>query len=247
MISSYVWPLIAAAMARAVLIASEFSSPGSVIKMPRWAPMASARRIASRALGGPIEMTVTSPPSFSTSCKPASTPCSSPGSSTKSTPSRTSRFVWGSSLPGALGSGICLTQTSTFMAGSPHYEEIGPDRTDVLSWKTHAPHRVRRDRGEVRAEPRPAHGIQLVAQPVPGLLSQLCLLLRPRPRQTGRPRSGCGLLGAGRGRGQRARLAAVGAFAARLEARDGGVRDRDLRLPAHRRQLQTHASMSYGV
>src|SRR2546422_3269335 len=103
--------------------------------MPRCAPMASARRIASRALGGPIEIMVTSPPSFSTSCKPASTPCSSPGSSTRSTPSRTSRLVWGSSLPGALGSGICFTQTSTFMAGSPHYEEIGPNRTDVLSWK----------------------------------------------------------------------------------------------------------------
>src|SRR3989440_12748610 len=87
--------------------------------MPRWAPMARARRIASRALGGPIEMMVTSPPSFSTSCKPASTPCSSPGSSTRSTPSRTSLFVCGSSLPGALGSGICLTQTSTFMAGFP--------------------------------------------------------------------------------------------------------------------------------
>src|SRR6266576_2869049 len=87
--------------------------------MPRWAPMARARRIASRALGGPIEMMLTSPPSFSTSCKPASTPCSSPGSSTRSTPSRTSLFVCGSSLPGALGSGICLTQTSTFMAGFP--------------------------------------------------------------------------------------------------------------------------------
>src|SRR5256714_14344281 len=78
---------------------------------------------------------VTSPPSFSTSCKPASPPCSSPGSTTGSTPSQTSRFVCGSSLPGALGSGICLTQTSTFMAGSPHYAEIGSDRTDVLSWK----------------------------------------------------------------------------------------------------------------
>src|SRR5207237_171996 len=115
--------------------------------------------------------------------------------------SRTSRFVCGSSLPGALGSGICLTQTSTFMAGSPHYAEIGSDRTDVLSWKIHAAHRVRRDRGEVRAEPRPAHGIQLVAQPVPGLLSQLCLLLCPRPRKAGRPRSGCGLLVTGRRQG----------------------------------------------
>src|SRR5438094_2669370 len=247
MISSYVWPLIAAAMARAVLIASEFSSPGSVIKMPRWAPIASARRIASRAWGGPIEMMVTSPPSFSTTCTPASTPCSSPGSSTRSTPSRTSRLVCGSSLPGAFGSGICLTQTSTFMAGFLHYEEIVDGRTNVLLWETHAPHRIRRDRGEDRVEPRPAHGIQLVAQPLSGLLSQLRLLLRPRSRQTCGPRSWGGLLGAGRCQGQRRRPAPVGAFAVGLEARDGRVWHRHRSVSAHRGQLQAHPPLSDGV
>src|SRR5919201_3226881 len=120
-------------MARAVLSASEFSRPGSVIRIPRLAPMASARRIASMALGGPIEITATSPPPFSTSCNPASTACSSPGSSTRSTPSRTSRFVLGSSLPGALGSGICLTQTRTFIAGRINYPEKPPGRTSVCS------------------------------------------------------------------------------------------------------------------
>src|SRR5439155_4226923 len=124
---------MAAAMARAVLMASEFSSAGSVMRMPLLAPIASARRIASTALGGPIEMTVTSPVSFSTSWRPASTPCSSPGSRTRSTPSRTRRFVCGSSLPGALGSGICLTQTRTFMAGSIHYGEIPLNRTNVCT------------------------------------------------------------------------------------------------------------------
>src|SRR5207245_15451 len=47
---------MAAAMALAVLMASEFSSAVSVMRMPRWAPIASARRIASTALGGPIEI-----------------------------------------------------------------------------------------------------------------------------------------------------------------------------------------------
>src|SRR5206468_12879118 len=145
-------------------------------------------------------MMVTSPPSFSTSCKPASTPCSSPGSSTRSTPSRTSRLLCGSSLPGALGSGICLTQTSTFMAGFLHYEQVAAHRTYVLSWRIHAPHGVCRDHGEVRAEPRPAHGLQLVAQSLPGLFSQLRVLLRPRSRQTCGPRSRGGLLGTGRDR-----------------------------------------------
>src|SRR5205807_8692193 len=106
---------MAAASALAVLSASEFSSSGSDTRIPRFAPMANARRIASRARGGPIEMITTSPPSFSTIWSPASTACSSPGSSTRSTPSRTSRLLCGSILPGAFGSGICLTQTSTFI------------------------------------------------------------------------------------------------------------------------------------
>src|SRR5437870_6382506 len=83
--------------------------------MPRAPPIESALRIASRAFGGPMERTVTSPPACSTIWRPASTACSSPGSSTRSTPSRTSRLLCGSILPGAFGSGICLTQTSTFI------------------------------------------------------------------------------------------------------------------------------------
>src|SRR5438876_10645986 len=235
---------MAAASALAVLSASEFSSSGSDTRIPRFAPMANARRIASRARGGPIEMITTSPPSFSTSWSPASTACSSPGSRTRSTPSRTSRLVCGSSLPGAFGSGICLTQTSTFMAGFLHYEEIVDGRTNVLIWKTHAPHRIRRDRGEDRVEPRPAHGIQLVAQPLSGLLSQLRLLLRPRSRQTCGPRSRGGLLGAGRYQGQRRRPAPVGAFAVGLEARDGRVWHRHRSVAAHRGQLQAPPPLS---
>src|ERR1700694_4748873 len=83
--------------------------------MPRCPPIASARRIASMARGGPMEMMVTSPPSFSLSWRPASTACSSPGSRTTSTPSRSRRLVCGSSFPGTFGSGICFTQTRTFM------------------------------------------------------------------------------------------------------------------------------------
>src|SRR5438105_8840219 len=240
---------MARAIARAVLMASELSSAGSVMRMPRFAPIASARRIASTALGGPIEMTVTSPPSFSTSWRPASTPCSSPGSRTRSTPSRTRRLVHGSSLPGVLGSGICLTQTSTFMAGSIHYGEIPPYRTDVciMIEAPNGTHRVLRDRVEIGPEPGAAHGLQLVPQPLPGLLPQLRVLFRSRPRQARRARSWCGLLGPRGGQGECARPPPPGTLQTKLEARDGGVWNRDRSLSADRGPLSDHPPLPRGV
>src|SRR5712692_10952555 len=236
-------------MARAVLIASEFSSAGSLTRMPRCAPIASARRIASIALGGPIEMTVTSPASFSTSWSPASTPCSSPGSSTRSTPSRTNRLVWGSSLPGALGSGICFTQTRTFIGGCIHYGEIAANRTNVCTMieDPNAKDRVLRDHGEVGTQPGAAHGLQLVAEPVPGLLSQLRLLLRPGSCQARRPRSRRGVQRTGGRQGQPSGIAPTGAFRAQLEARDGGVWNGDRPLPANRRHLPPDAPVPRGL
>src|SRR5580704_7246944 len=109
---------IAAARTRAVVSASEPRKASSEIKTPLDAPMARALRTASTPRSGPIETTVTSPPCDSASCNPASTPNSSPGSRTTSTPSRLSKCVVGSSWPVVLGSGICLTQTTTFMRAS---------------------------------------------------------------------------------------------------------------------------------
>src|SRR5580704_10764293 len=71
---------IAAARTRAVVSASEPRKASSEIKTPLDAPMARALRTASMPRSGPIETTVTSPPCASTSCNPASTPNSSPGS-----------------------------------------------------------------------------------------------------------------------------------------------------------------------
>src|SRR5258708_6183254 len=107
--------LMAAASSLAVVSASAPASAGSLIRTPLAAPMARALRMAPSAFSGPIEPTVTWPPVASASWSPASMPYSSPGSRTTSTPSRLRVLVLGSSWPAELGSGTCLTHTTTFM------------------------------------------------------------------------------------------------------------------------------------
>src|SRR5207253_5858798 len=68
-----------------------------------------------------------------------------------------------------------------------HYPGKGSHQTYVLYWPGGGAPGVLRDRREVGPEPGPAHGLQLVTQPLPGLRSQLRLLLCPSPRQAGRP------------------------------------------------------------
>src|SRR5437016_10101214 len=105
--------LIAAASTRAVTSASAPCSESSEMRTPLCAPIDSARRNASIADSGPIDTTVTSPPFASVSWRAASTPNSSPGSSTFCAPSRFRRLF--ASWYGLFGSGICLTKTITFI------------------------------------------------------------------------------------------------------------------------------------
>src|SRR5438445_4163082 len=121
--------------------------------------------------------------------------------------------------------------------------ETASDRTYVLSWKTHAPQRVFRDRGQVRPQPGPAHGLQLVAESVPGLLSQLRLLFCPRPCQARRPRPGRGLFRPDRGQGQSAGTAPARTDPPVLEAPRRRLWYRDRSLSADRGHVQAHAPL----
>src|SRR5438046_5628524 len=104
--------LIAAARTRAVSNASAPASAPSDTSTPRSAPMESPFRIASLARSGPIETRITSPPCASLSCRPSSTPHSSPGSRTASLSRE--MVLSPSSVRFELGSGTCLTVTTIF-------------------------------------------------------------------------------------------------------------------------------------
>ena len=106
-------PLIAAVSTWAVVSASAPARPSSLMWIARSAPMLRPLRMASAALAGPIETRTTSASSAASLIRSAaSTPYSSPGSSTTS-PSRARRLSE-VSLRVALGSGICLTVTTIF-------------------------------------------------------------------------------------------------------------------------------------
>src|SRR4051794_32044828 len=108
---------MAAASTLAVDSESEALRASSLTRIALAAPMARAVRGPFAAFLGAIEPNVPSPPpAASASWRAISTPYASE-SSRMSLPSRTRVFVSGSSFPGAAGSGICLTQTATFMVG----------------------------------------------------------------------------------------------------------------------------------
>src|SRR6266699_86888 len=131
--------LIAAASTRAVPNASEPPSAGSVIKIARSAPIASARRNPSCALAGPMLTAVSSLlPTVSLNLIAAEIVLSSPGSSTSETPVRTRRFVFGSILlTTVLGSGICFTQTNIFIALLPRLCICGTQNKPGQVWPHH--------------------------------------------------------------------------------------------------------------
>ncbi len=78
------------------------------------APRETASLMASMTWGGPMESTVTLPPSFSRSLRPSSRAYMSKGLMMEGTPSRTRVLVAGS-MRTSVVSGTCLMQTMMFM------------------------------------------------------------------------------------------------------------------------------------
>ena len=93
---------------------SEPAKARSQMRIASSAPMARASRRACSACGGPMVMTVTFPPYFSTSWMPASMAFSSKGLMMLGTPSRTSVPVVGS-IRTSVVSGTCLIETMMFI------------------------------------------------------------------------------------------------------------------------------------
>ena len=112
-------PSLATAMA-SVLDVPSVSATANTLSF-RWiarsAPMARVMRSASSACGGPIVIVTTSPPCSSRSRIASVTAYTSNSFSSSGTPSRTIRFVSGSSRTW-LGFGTCLTRTTIFTAGA---------------------------------------------------------------------------------------------------------------------------------
>ena len=93
------------------------SAPPNALSVTRIAssqPIARASLKAASAWGGPIDITVTVPPTFSFNCKAASIPALSSGFIILGTPSLMSVFVLGSSLTSVV-SGTCFAQTTIFI------------------------------------------------------------------------------------------------------------------------------------